>query len=94
MPNTKVVRSFNQSGLKKAVVESASTANGGIEIHGVHEDVNSTYIPIHSFAPDPNPKNLVNEVPLNLTYAEKIPSTPEPLGSVDLAPVERGGQNK
>jgi len=93
MPNQKTTRSFKESGLKKAV-ESASTANGGIEIHGVDEKVNSTYIPIHSFSPDPNSKNLVNEVPLNLTYAEKIPSAIEPLGSVNLGPVEMGGQNK
>jgi hypothetical protein len=78
MPS-KSVRSFKKSGMNK-------TDDGGVASQGFPHDFNSTY-----------PSNVVDtdiaeDAPLNEKYAEKIPTEIEPLGSVSLSDVSRGGQ--
>ena len=90
MPN-KLVRSSQLSGMRKYT-------DGGVPSQGIPENVNSTY-PDGVAYPQKKAdeqqvkvKSLVDDVPVNITYAEKLPSVPTPLGSVNLAPVELGGK--
>lgn len=84
MPNTNV-RHSSLSGMKKYT-------DGGVDAQGVPQNANSTY-------PDLTGKQtdqicLVDNTPVNITYAEKLPSSPVPLGSIDLAPVNQLGGKK
>ena len=84
MPNTNV-RHSSLSGMRKYT-------DGGVPSQGVPQNANSTY-PDLTGKP-PNQICLVENVPVNITYAEKLPSTPVPLGNVDLAPVNQLGGKK
>ena len=84
MPNYKV-RNSSLSGMKKYT-------DGGVTSQGVPQNANSTY-------PDLTGKPtdqicLVDNVPVNITYAEKLPSAPAPLGNVNLGPVNQLGGKK
>ena len=87
MPNTKTVRSFRASGVKKAAIGENS---GGIPEAPLPENVNTTY-PIYQLETDPAKTitDAASVAPKNPQYAEKIPSTIEPLGTVDLGPVNQ-----
>lgn len=82
MPNTKAVRSYKISGVRK-IGEA-----GGVPSQGVPADVNSTY-PVFTLETDPAKmnNNMPASSPENNEYKERMPSTIEPLGTVDLGPV-------
>lgn len=84
MPN-KFTRNSSLSGMKKY-------SDGGVPSQGVPANANSTY-PDLTGKPT-NQISLVDNVPVNITYAEKLPSSPTPLGGVDLGPVNMLGGKK
>jgi len=94
MPNTKSVRSFKQSGLKKSAEPGGS---GGVASQGLKEDYNSTF-PANQIDRDRKiPSNVVDRddadsAPINREYAENLPNTVTPFGSVDIGSVSRGGK--
>ena len=84
MPNIKT-RHSSLSGMQKYT-------DGGVASQGVPANANSTY-PDLTGKPA-NQISLVDNVPVNITYAEKLPSSPTPLGSVELGPVNQLGGKK
>lgn len=78
MPST-AFRSFKKSGMNIGA-EAASEANGGIAAQGVGEDFDSTY-------PTNTPTEATKESPLNSEYKMRLPTTQEPLHTVDLGQV-------
>jgi hypothetical protein len=80
MPNTKTTRSIKKSGMNKA-------DDGGVAFQGFPEDFNSTY-PSNEVDSD-----AAEDAPYNDKYAERLPDTIEPLGTVNLTEVSRGGKS-
>jgi hypothetical protein len=79
MPNAKTTRSMKKSGMNKA-------SDGGVPSQGFPKDFNSTY-PENTVDSD-----IAEDAPYNPQYAERIPDTIEPLGSVNLSEVDKGGK--
>jgi hypothetical protein len=86
MPNTKVVRSMKKSGF----------GDGGVPSQGLPKDSNTTYPvtpPVAStIYPEDMNSDMAANAPINQQYYGKIPTTVEPLHSVNLAPVSLGGK--